>query len=827
MPDYDTNIGIAVSLKEGVYRYAYPAFKVFIFGQDVTEDVVEVRINQSGGSAERTPGGCSFTLVNQNDNYLITFRDMLKINESKEAFKEYAKEKIKVFEDDYSAKIIDRVAQFQDTQGQFIELSDTAGFAYQNEKAEFIEDIKAINEANKLLEEKISNMFLYDWASNIPGAIKSQVLQEKLSCTFIHSQVSKDTNMLEYSYGEIGDYPIQQGDCIFHPNDPIRIAFRDPYDPRIWYWMFAGFMDSFTENTSENLESYITITATDVTKMLRYSLVQMSTGVLDPNVDQIVLGFEQAAETGFIPYNQIFANFSIYEVLETLFFGGNSTDKILYESTVNQILSMSDLDKQVFLQAHCGMTDVDVEVMMSSNPIDANVKISDYLFTTKSSMLQSMNFPPITSPAPFFKAKDSKGGVVKFSRKDSLQGVYMYYMGDPDKMDEAYGEQVPSLSRWNKELHHMVVTDDLTRMLTSGETGVSNPSALTVEQIVEEIGRNKVKYPVGSGRVYYLTPHRLNGDLGRNMIDKSMGGSISMHSEFRDRLSFVYDLAENIDARFYATPKGDIVFETVHFYDFDPEQFVDTSPVSDTDISQKMEELNQRYEDLLGEAYAGNYQGYANDLTQMRIELNAAEQDFDWIDFSKAPKFDWAREFTIEEHEQYSYSVTATDEGVLTAYRAVPSTVAGYSSLHNPNLKDYKWAFQKEHIRMLGLRVGTGATWGWISSDEMAEYYSGLMLKKMNAEARNMSINTIPKFGLMVNRPVFWRKKNYSANIVSMAHSISWGSSCDTSIVTNQIRGWTGEVVNGRPKRQHFGGDQPVDDAKILWQNQVGKKGGK
>jgi len=94
------------------------------------------------------------------------------------------------------------------------------------------------------------------------------------------------------------------------------------------------------------------------------------------------------------------------------------------------------------------------------------------------------------------------------------------------------------------------------------------------------------------------------------------------------------------------------------------------------------------------------------------------------------------------------------------------------------------------------------------------------MLNKVNAEARSLSIEANPKFGLMVNRPIHWKKRNYYANIVSLQDSISWNSDCSTVINVNQIRGWNGQVdEHGNMIHKHFGdSDRPFDLARFLQQ---------
>lgn len=59
--------GAEISATEGVYRDAFPAYRVFIYYHEVTADVTEIRVNQAGGSAERSAGGVSLTLLNPAD----------------------------------------------------------------------------------------------------------------------------------------------------------------------------------------------------------------------------------------------------------------------------------------------------------------------------------------------------------------------------------------------------------------------------------------------------------------------------------------------------------------------------------------------------------------------------------------------------------------------------------------------------------------------------------------------------------------------------------------------------------------------------------------
>ena len=57
-------------------QYGFPAYRVFIFGQEVTCDVTSVTANWHDGLE---PGTCAITLANKNYRYTITHNDMVQI----------------------------------------------------------------------------------------------------------------------------------------------------------------------------------------------------------------------------------------------------------------------------------------------------------------------------------------------------------------------------------------------------------------------------------------------------------------------------------------------------------------------------------------------------------------------------------------------------------------------------------------------------------------------------------------------------------------------------------------------------------------------------
>src|SRR4030042_439392 len=118
MKDYEK---AAILATEGIYRAAFPAFRIFIFGQEVSGDVAEVRVNQSGGSQDRSPSTCSFSLVNVSDKYILDHDDMIAISNSRDNLVAYLEQNV----DDYkksSKYLTDSIGQESSVVQEFLRL---------------------------------------------------------------------------------------------------------------------------------------------------------------------------------------------------------------------------------------------------------------------------------------------------------------------------------------------------------------------------------------------------------------------------------------------------------------------------------------------------------------------------------------------------------------------------------------------------------------------------------------------------------------------------------------------------------------------------------
>lgn len=792
---------------DGVYRSAFPAYRVFIFGNEVTQDVLDVRITHSGGSLERMPGSCAFTLVNPFDKYIITRNDMKVIGSSRASFKGK-------YDSSYSVPLYSDA----DIEQMGIYVSGEASSDAAQEEAPSSASVTSE------LEEK--GALGLEWSSSyVPMDVKLKVLSKKMTWSQDATE-SKDSELIWHKKEVLFDYPMQEGDCIFHPNDPVRVAFRDPYDPRIWYWMFTGFMDSFTENKGTNKESIISITCTDVTKIARYSVVNVDTGILDVNVSDKLKTIANTSSTGLNLFQEYFAGLSVFEVLEVLFFGSDSLLGFVKQSKLDAVSQMTNeeimnyitsqmISSQTYKNAITEWTSKSTEIKNNFETGDASTwtkdrdflvefMISRELESVKGTLTQGRDLGAIASP---------RG--VRFKRNNDSVGLTSYYIGETAEGSPEIGTKLDDLKQWNDLINHRVTPKDLYTM--HKDESPTNYSE-NMKDIISTIGENIESYPVGGGRVFYLTQAQLTKGLGTNVIDKGLStNSIVARAVYLDRLTLLYDMASRTDFfRFYATPKGDLVFELA-FYDYDPDQFGTSA-----DASGKYDpsDIMYKYQEDFDTVYSGKYSDTdVQTLTNMQMGFQEMITGFTGLDFSQQPKVNYVKEQTIEPYEQINFSNTATDDGISTLYVCVKNNLAGVAALNNPNLFKPNFATARGLVPTLGARVKPTAPWGFIDTDEGAEIYANLMLRRENAEMRNLSIGTTPKFGLMVNRPVYWKYRNYFATVVSLAHSVVWNSDCSTTININSVRGWGGKTDSGgNYVHEYFGGDYAFNPSSFVKQ---------
>lgn len=220
-------------------RMAFPSYRVFIYGHEVTEDVVSITTEMHDGAA---PNMCQITLTNERDRYTVTTRDVMRINGLNNVH------------------------------------------------------LSSLGSSNKLSLVLSKYNILVGNDNGVASSVTDYVMdevKEKILVSKGHHKAKTpdrkdifgrplDPSQTKYFGEEIKMYPIMDGSPIFHPMDSVRVFFRDPFNSNDWYHMFCGFVSSMGESCDQNNTKTLTISVEDPTKLLRYTRVAINPGIYDP-----------------------------------------------------------------------------------------------------------------------------------------------------------------------------------------------------------------------------------------------------------------------------------------------------------------------------------------------------------------------------------------------------------------------------------------------------------------------------------------------------------------------------------------------------------------
>lgn len=266
-------------------RNAYPKYKVYIYGVEVTEDVTSVTINMHDGAA---PNTCQLTLLNEFDKYMITTQDIMVLNKLSNVKLNipWLNQNLSGPNSSPSAPPNGNVP----SQGT----SDYADLI----KSGIFPDIK-----KQILLSKNKT-------------VNQQALGPDTRVDINGIPISTNTNLQGYYGANVKRYPFADGAPVFHSMDPVRVFERDPFNQKRWYHMFSGFVSDMVDNTDENNTKTLTIVVEDPTKLFRYTRVFLNPGVIDANTK--IAPQDLKAQS----FNAHFmSGFNLSEVFFTMFFG--------------------------------------------------------------------------------------------------------------------------------------------------------------------------------------------------------------------------------------------------------------------------------------------------------------------------------------------------------------------------------------------------------------------------------------------------------------------------------------------------------------------------
>lgn len=470
----------------GQVRHAFPAYRIFIFGIDVTEDVLDVDVNWDVG---RAPNTCTFTLANPDDKYIFTSQDLLTL--------------------------------FKDTQDivdSFIEEASNLQQSNLNEGNINIDDtIDFQNINDQIIQSAIENIQL------LRPDIKRRVVEKKftvksenISATELDGSESAQGILI----GNAARYPFSAEDPIWHPNDPIRVFYRDPFNPARWYHMFAGFASDFQDEVDENNQKLLVISGEGPTKLLRYARITTNPGVIDINA---VADSERDAVLRTV-WQSGFSNITLPELMFAIIFGNNPDD-----DTKFSIRRDTEKETAISKSRFGGVGHFNLE---------------------KSGVLE---FGP-----------PSTGG-----NEDALQSVQSVSITSID-----------SLQAWQSLIDHEVKITDLADMAIPEFNGESLFSEVIrfadgtpdPRSVITILGERPDIFPTDGGRLLLLIPASFHPQTNREILLKDMIRNFRLQTEFSSRLGIIYDTIDNIEFLFYESPKGDLICE-FPLYDFDPKDW--------------------------------------------------------------------------------------------------------------------------------------------------------------------------------------------------------------------------------------------------------------
>lgn len=782
-----------------VHAY-FPAWRIFIFGVDVTDDVTRCIVNYTG-SDSRAPSTAEIELVNGgtrgqltggtesparpafgNDRYIITKQDIatlygiedeleaIKFPDVKDVLAELLRDGSSPPASDDDPSLLPSLAESLAvlrpdlatgdlTNDAITALQNLGGRSELEFRREALRRTTALNQAREITSTRTSTLIKTKVAArqdqldrivrariraSILDPVKRQVLTRKFN---IRQQLTVQPNLVDpfnstsiaglpQLNGQALRYPFQTGDSIFHTNDQVRIFWRDPVTTDRWFHMFAGFVSDYVDSVDQDNTRIVRIRVEDATRILRYARLTTNPGVLD--IDQVAVATDSITRTFF---NSGFADLTLPEFLFTVIYGADkagTTDETGTNS-VEGVRSFSNLR-------------VGVNGESSSTLLEDAVGAYNF----------ERSFVAVFGPQDAEgEAANERNALLRQFPSTTIDRLGQYqalvdhqvYISDLDNMSLAEGAVQTQVDRLRQNV----------RKRADG-TYVN-------EDIVQVIGEHPELFPVDFGRLCFLVPGSLGPGTNQDLLLKDIIG-VNTQTTWRSRLSLIYDVMERVDFSFYASPKGDLLCE-MPLYDFEPDDFGDEAVDLGEFLSVgrgniKFETRTDRERGPFGPA--------------MRVAKNDTES--------------WERSFI--------------DENVLTQMIGISNLVSGFENLGtSADIGNVSPVNLYGLMPQFGVRSEFIDPMGIIPNENAARVYANVKLNQTNADAKQAQVEILPRVQLgFPNRPLEFEERVFVATTQRISHNLVWGLQGDmtTSMDLKYVRAWGGQVAEGKPVYEPIGG---------------------
>ena len=525
---------------KGQVRFSFPAWRAYIFGLDVTDDVSSITVNWNDG---RAPNTAEIVLSSEQDKYVVTPGD------------------IHALYDDIPVEFIG---------SHLLQALENGDFTPDNRKSidDYIQErLNTIPDPNKrrVLKKKVN--------VRVENQIQPQV-SDGLECavTDVGNDGSSDIKSGEFTDHKVqaftGDFlrfPFQVGHCIFHTGDDVRIFLRNPFDPTEWFFGMTGHVADWSERVDTNGKRTVTILVQDALRLYNLARVTTNPGLADFDVLD-----DKKNDAQFRSFfgDLGLADLTLPEILFLLTFGTEVIDKSSLEKSnlqqEDRIQGVSTFQIKYYGAHSESVTEATAPLngIFAFNEDDSEIRVFGDL-------KQDPNF---VGPV-----QNRNIGLTKIRNKDLIGGTTMEQW--QTIVDHKVPVQVQELQKLAIPAQQFNATQ---RLRSLGD----DPNNLPVLEVMREIGEHPEIYPCSFGRLLMLVPDSLDPAANRSFLLKDFISGIATNTDYTSRLAMILNVVQIIDFSFYATPRGDIVCE-FPLYSFDPSHFGKfanryTFPIDDT-----------------------------------------------------------------------------------------------------------------------------------------------------------------------------------------------------------------------------------------------------
>lgn len=715
-------------------RVTYPGWRAFVFGQEVSKDAISITTTATD---QKSPGTCHIVLSSLNDRYVATVEDVRAINGGVVVLDpsptgDYHADYILSNQSELDKQIASSIAEIGDPVKRAV-LAAKVGVR--------------VRPARK---PKVIGQGL-----DYPGGRTREQAQQKVGSS--QRLTAADLNIIT---GQYPRYPIHVGSCIFHVGDPVRVFFRDPYNPSDWYFEFSGFVRNITEVVTADGGRRVTLECEDVLRILKLARVVTNWALYD--IDLVTdTSNDMVLRTW---YKDHFAGLTMPELLYMLVFGPTalSADKAeAFQKIVKAQTNATVGGAKGFSIEYRGAN------MVGNKPRTTEARVAGAgWFNLKASQTWVWG-PEADRAGDDRKTTPTNGAALNTSATKMpsvLGGRPVSYLGATSAALEKWQQKIdwklpssPDDAGYDESLYQLAIDkdaeNDLRRVVKKNLFG--SESEFTSD-LITEIGEHPEKYPVGYGALYVLIPEVMGPGTSTDVMLRDLIQGIASSTEYARRLEIIHTVLERLDYSFYATPRGDLVAEM---------QLGSTSP--------------------------SDFGKYASRYTFPRRDCREAGSTFD-------------------------------DEKIVTIHRTAFSPLKNLSALDSNSIWAKPGvAVADGLIPLFGARMDTSPPLGWINSEEAADYLSNIQMSKKNADAWAPNMDTCIRLGIGPNRPCYFELRMFEAATRTITNTIVWGSSVGQKLDLNFRKGWAGLTNDDgsyvlEPYGGRVGGNK-VDWA-LLWQ---------